>query len=388
MNFVRRALEVLFFPKKRKKYSNTNIIVFGEWYGKKCCDNCLYLANYIVKNNDTKFDLYWILDKECDDTRLDIRVKRLIRDSSDAESVLNRARFIFVNQGIVDVSSNPYFVPLNSCLINLWHGIAWKRIGADLFYKNPFKAYYSRKVYIKDGTDYYLSTSAEFSKKLHSSFGVKYKNIIYAGYPRNSIFYDSIFIDKLRKSFCLKHKIDEKSIIVSYLPTFRNNTNSKSLDFLFDNKEFLSFAQENNVFIIQKNHFVVEQKSLYSEKTNKRIINDNDLSASEILSLSNILITDYSSCFFDFLILNKPIIHYIYDYDYYAKDDKGLYYNVDDVCCGKVCYKDNDLSNAIMSYVKNPIMDEELRLKRREKFMEYEDDQACKKIFERILNIK
>ena len=52
------------------------------------------------------------------------------------------------------------------------------------------------------------------------------------------------------------------------------------------------------------------------------------------LAAADMLITDYSSCFFDYLITNRPIIHYLYDYDYYVKEDRGVYYDVMDVVAG------------------------------------------------------
>ena len=51
------------------------------------------------------------------------------------------------------------------------------------------------------------------------------------------------------------------------------------------------------------------------------------------MAASDILVTDYSSCFFDFLILDRPIIHFLYDYDYYKEKDRGLYYEKEGVIC-------------------------------------------------------
>ena len=154
MKSIKKIIKTLFFPKKKKIINSNRIIVFGEWFGEKCCDNCLYFANYLA-SNDSSFELYWVSKKECDCSRLDSKIIRIEYDGQKAKEIISKAKFIIVNQGIVDITSDAFFYPENSILINFWHGVAWKKIGSDSV-KNKLKALYTRRAYKKDGTDYYL----------------------------------------------------------------------------------------------------------------------------------------------------------------------------------------------------------------------------------------
>lgn len=83
---------------------------------------------------------------------------------------------------------------------------------------------------------------------------------------------------------------------------------------------------ENDVIIVQKAHFVSQQRNeLQRERRQQRVITLNELYAFEALGAADILISDYSSCFFDYLVLNRPIIHFIYDYESYKRKDRGIY---------------------------------------------------------------
>ena len=99
------------------------------------------------------------------------------------------------------------------------------------------------------------------------------------------------------------------------------------------------------------------------------------------------LITDYSSCFFDYLILDRPIIHYLYDYNYYANDDRGLYFDKSEVICGQVIESPDDLYDAIVENINNPLLYQELRRERLNTFMEYESPDSCEIIRKRICEL-
>ena len=105
--------------------------------------------------------------------------------------------------------------------------------------------------------------------------------------------------------------------------------------------------------------------------------------AQVLLGAANCLITDYSSCFFDYMIREKPIIHYIYDYEYYRNKDRGLYYDLADVVCGSVAYNVGDLIKAIEDNILDDV-EKDRRTKMREKFVTYESSTNCKRVIDEI----
>lgn len=387
---VRRLLKFIktvFFTKKKKTINQSNIIVFGEWFGDRCCDNSLFLANYIA-SIDSVFTLYWIAKPTCDCSRLNKRIIILNKDSAEAKKIIEKAFFIIVNQGLIDITSEHSFYPKNSILINLWHGVAWKKIGIDAS-KTLIERIYSKRLYQNSGTDYFLSTSSEFSNIIKKAFSIKEKNIICAGYPRNNLFYNKTKTDSIKTDFIKRHHISDTTMIVSYLPTFRDEESSSNFDFneLLSNEEFYHYLESNKFCIVQKKHYINENKATNSTDCCKYIFTETELTASELLSITDVLITDYSSCFFDFLIKNKPIIHYIYDYDYYSKKDRGLYYQINDVNCGRVCFEKDELIKTIINYINNPYLDSDLRLTQKKRFMEYETNNSTKEIYKKMLQI-
>lgn len=361
------------------KHRDNNIWIFGEWFGTKACDNSLYLANYIC-NAGKEIKCYWIANIDADLHLLDKKIEVLIRDSRESKKIFKNCGVVIMNQGFIDFSSsaNNYFK--GALTLNLWHGIAWKKIYFDTVknyqFLKPILSIYKNELM----ANYYLAPSKEYEKICKSAFLAGDK-IIYAGQPRNSLLFDNSYT--LKQIFLNKNSLNNNTKIICYLPTFRSkNTNT----FLFVNESNLNnILENNNSIIIQKRHFA--DNSINCTKTNEYIYNVSDLSAQEILQISDILITDYSSCFFDFLIKDKPVIHYLYDYDEYISHERQLYYKLDDVRCGDVCYKYDELLLCIESSLKNPNKDSELRKERKKRFIEKESKNNNHDIFEQITEI-
>lgn len=74
----------------------------------------------------------------------------------------------------------------------------------------------------------------------------------------------------------------------------------------------------------------------------------------------------------------------MYDYDFYANDDRGLYFKKDDIVCGEVAETEQQMIDAIRKNIDNPHLFEQLRKKRMETYMQYESSQACDMILKRI----
>jgi CDP-glycerol glycerophosphotransferase len=105
------------------------------------------------------------------------------------------------------------------------------------------------------------------------------------------------------------------------------------------------------------------------------------------MAVSDMLITDYSSCFFDYLILDRPIIHYLYDYEYYENEDRGLYYRWQEVVGGDVAFDKDKLVELIKINMDNPMKEHNLRREKREKYMTYENEDSSEIIYQEIISL-
>ena len=83
---------------------DNNIWVFGEWFGNRCCDNCLYFANYLSRNHP-ELHLYWISSKDADLSLLNKNVVRVEKDASSAVSILKKAGVVIYVQGMSDITN-------------------------------------------------------------------------------------------------------------------------------------------------------------------------------------------------------------------------------------------------------------------------------------------
>lgn len=377
--------------KSRFYRRDPNLWVFGEWFGNRCCDNCLYLANYVA-NNHPRIKAVWICKKNADTSLLDPAVTRVEMDSEEATQALRHAGVAVMNQGFVDFSDTTGGLDCAGALtVNLWHGVPWKKIGMDSQSGNSaLRGLYAKMVCRMQTSELYLALSDEFARILQGAYFVPADRVILAGYPRNSLFYDEKALalgrEKVLNALRENGKTAENVKIITYMPTFRDKTEQVfSFTQLKDDPRFQALLEKHNAVVVQKAHFVSDQRNGGGgESEDPRILNLNGLSAQELMAGTDLLVTDYSSCFFDFLMTDRPIIHYLYDYAYYSDEDRGLYYRAEDVVCGDAAADVRELLDALDTNLSEPEKNARLRQERRRRFMTYESEDACRRIFEAI----
>lgn len=319
---------------------NKRKIVFGSWLGDGIKDNPKYLYEYFRDNLDG-YIYVWIV-KHPDQFVLNHKDTKVLKYGS------MRARYHIITSGI-SVFNHGFvdFDKINlikgSFQFQLWHGVPWKKIGYDRFENYNINGIKEKIVRWYNEYNLYIASSENYFKQIQSAFSISGEKILKVGQPRNAILFDDEKCKMLRKSYFEKYNINENTIIITYMPTFRECKNN--YEFLSDNdiNKLCEISGKNLLFIL-KEHFVNKSKVC---NTNN-ILNINEIDSQELLAITDILITDYSSCFFDFLIRDKPIIHYIYDYEYYKNEDRGLYYTVDEVQCGLIAYNKEELVNCLL----------------------------------------
>ena len=375
---------------KQNRLRNNNIWVFGEWFGDRCGDNSAFLANYIADNHP-EIKIYWIAKKACNTEILKPTIQVLQMDSSLASTILSKAGIIVVNQNLLDLTSDGVNRYATAITLNLWHGIMWKQIGhdGDKRKKNILFKIYCFLLDPVQRCKYYIIPSDIYGEKIHSAFGADKSRFIKCGYPRNSLFYNTQQVANCSKELRTAIGASSDATIVTYMPTFRDKGDTiEDLRTIHD-KDFLMYLETQNVYIVQKAHFVNQKagRNNYS-MVSDRILCLDDVNPTNLLAATDLLITDYSSCFFDYLILNRPIIHYLYDFEKYKNNDRGLYFEQGEVVCGDVVYTKNDLMRAIIDNLDNPTRYSDRRLKMKKTHATYESEDSCKIIFEQLMKIQ
>lgn len=360
-------------PKKKNRW------IFGSWFGTSASDNPKGLFDY-MKTVYPDVEKVWIVNEpENYNGNAALFVKR---NTWKSVWYILTAKVAVMNQGYRDFHSLNL---LGGCYkVQLWHGIAWKKIVRDAAPMRG-KLYTAFSNYINH-CHLYIAPSETYAKTVQSAFGVPKERVLLCGQPRNDALFDEKFCEDSHQKLldCVGEK--NKKIIV-YMPTFRDKTSEA---FTFCNEDVVAklvpFAEKHNFVIIEKSHFVNIERSQRYENTHRQISYVlPTMDAQTLLAGADMLITDYSSCFFDFLIRNKPIIHYAYDYDYYKNKDRGLYYTIDEVAAGSVAYDESELLYAIDENMKDEALFEERRKEILEKFAAYESPKNSRVIVDEIM---
>lgn len=365
------------FVKKRN-----DILIFGSWFGKRIGDNSKYLLDYYLtesSSNDVK--IYWVGQKELQSEINKLygnKVGFLEKDKIATYLVILKAKYQFVSHGYNDLGR--VNLSRNAILTQLWHGYPFKKIAFDSGDEEASRKHYYSKY------NYFLSSGRDMDSRLLSAFrfyGITNDNIIRSGYPRTDVFNKQNHYTNAVNDFKKSYGINDEDVVISYLPTFRD---SNSQDFSFSDIEDQQFQllRDKNVKIIEKRHLAAT-KNNHKDRTGIIKIT-NELDTQLLLMISDILITDFSSVFADYSLLDRPIIHYLYDKDYYTRQDRGIYSeSFEEDAMGPIVF---EVDSLIESILKNIDEDEYRNYRRNKKknIMEYNLENNSKYIMEKILN--
>ena len=370
-------------------------IAIGSWCGKLYADNSKYLGLYI-KANYPQFTVYWVGDKKIKESVEKDGFLFLKMNTFSTNLKLLKCKYFFFSQmASADISESNVF--RNSVTCYLHHGMPIKKWGDDAIPCSNRKNSLIKRIYCSiTGSSMHYSFFAT-SSLLHDNTnltalkcrGCTEDKNLKSGTPRNDFLINVSKKDSynIRKRYLNLFKIQDEKVIL-YLPTYRRKSTSI---FSFANlseeesRRLDSVLEKFKIRIIEKSHFAEKnlQRKKYSSKN--IIIIDLDINVQELYLASDCLITDYSGAFLDYLFLRKPIIHYVYDYEYYKTVDSGLYYDIDDFSAGPVVERFDDLIRAVEDFANGVDLFENKREYVKSKYMSYEEGKASKHIFDKVV---
>ena len=329
---------------------NKKIWIFGAWFGEKYADNPKAMFEYVSSKKNVK--AYWITNnKEIYRQLKKNAIKCYMKFSFIGILKQIRAKYVFICTGYNDV--NQYFIS-NSYIIDFFHGVPLKHIGFDdeitkggsSAIDNLSKIQYKHKFYRKH---FYISTSEAVTKTFKTAFRANDNQIIEIGQPRNDIFY-------IETENPIKNLVHNKKIIL-YLPTHRKEGKIDiDCEKIFNLKMVNEFCNNNNcVFVIKKHFYHRNDRKISNVYENIIDITGSNYDTQLLMKYSSLLITDYSSCYVDYLLLNRPIIFYKYDFEDYLMNDRDMYYNYDEITPGLKCSNFEDMMKEIKDYFENGI---------------------------------
>ena len=371
-----------------------NLMIMGGGDAKVFQGNPKYLLLYLKNNKD--FSCYWSAkSKDVISELIRKRIPYINPYSISGFFILLRAKYHFIEKSSYDT----YYSHRISGWFNFiqtWHAIPTKFVGVDAaiflkenkeyMYENKFFNRFLKKIkfYSRQRYKYILSTSDYVSDIFKGAF--ENSNIIKTGYPRNDIFFNKDLVtEDFKKSF----ELDKYDRIFLYAPTFRDASLTVS-PFSAKIYELDRYLKQTNSCLIIKKHPWEKNLQLTSDLTHIIDISKKDIDVQEILIHTDVLITDYSSVFFDFMSTKKPVIFYTYDYQDYLSKCRGMYYDFKQELQGPFADDEESLIDYIKSYEKwsiNPDYIKKYNLVL-DKFNSFQDANSSKRLIDFLYPIE
>ncbi|MDC9620347.1 CDP-glycerol glycerophosphotransferase family protein [Xenorhabdus sp. XENO-7] len=308
------------------------------------------LAIFTFDKNNFKFNTKALFEYTLKENVLD--VKYIINNDKLREGLTKKYGNKFITtkkiRDIIQISSAKIWItdggfPLktpfghkNRILINLWHGIPLKKIGIMGYSGlSKLRIFLTLKMFAKHYT-LFSSTSPNLSSIYSKSFLINKDKIKSLGQPRN----DALFEKNNSISDYISDLPEYKKVIL-YAPTWRAGIygddwvgeDTKFFPFQnFKQNELEKYLEKNKILLCLRPHHL-QKTEIKNSKWIKDFSSNTCNEIMEVIGEFDLLITDYSSIYFDFLILNKPILFLPYDLKLYEKN-VGLNFDYQSVTPG------------------------------------------------------
>lgn len=349
-------------------------------------DNPRALYEYILNRNLEKYQLAWMIRDE------NLTLK-LIKKNIKAYNINSLGGlFQFFRSKYIITSHNSYggLKASNQHFVNLLHGLGTKGVG----YMDNSETNFDEIKIGSDAVDIMIASSSLSKSLCTSCFFIDPRRIFITGQPRN----DKMFTNqnKTNLSKLLSVDISKFSRIILFAPTFRTGMGRKDSAVKFDNvfnfedydqENFNAFLKDNNILFLIKLHPLEESKVLdHCCSDNIIRITNNMVQSSlidlyDILGAIDILITDYSTIYFDFLLLNRPIIFIPYDIEEYSKSRGFLLEPYEFWTPGPKIYDFKDLLTELDGFLKDPTRYNQERIYINKIMNKYNDNLNCERVF-------
>ena len=345
IKYLPKLINFLMFPISCLVYimpRNKRNWVFGSGTGMNFSDNAKYLFLYCSSLNE--INCYWI-------TKNKVLVENLRNDGLKAYykySIMGLWLSISSKVYIYDSRTGciNHFTSTGAYKVSLWHGSPLKTIDRDITVKNNafyignhtwgLKRYLVRIIMPEwfVVADLMIATSDKVKGYFNSAFGSK--KIEVTGYPRNDIISNpNLYRKYLMFEQNIIHSLSTKKTIL-YAPTFRDTDR-------FERETPIEWERLNNLLKKNDTTFLIklhrhDYSMIMKENYSHIRVLDNESDMYPLFSKVDLLITDYSSIFFDFLLTDKPVLFYPYDIEDYLTMDRSMYDEYETVTPGHKAY--------------------------------------------------
>ena len=334
-------------------------------------DNAEHLFKYSIKQND-EIKKYFIINKDSPDFE---RLKEYDKNIVPFGSFKHRILYLFtdklISSQITKSLANP-FIKKNSFIYEglSKHDFCFIQHGVTLHDVSSWIRKYNRNMLL-----FVTSSDLERDSIVNGHYNYSKDVVQTLGMAR----YDNLVNDAKKE--------------ILFMPTWRRKINTKDqlknshyfkfLNSFLNNKELIEYAEKKGYKLAFRPHpqlwdfidlFHIDKRIRLSTEPYQEMFRD-----------ASVMITDYSSVFFDFAYLKKPVIYYQPESFGEFHYEKG-YYDYETMGFGEIIKTEEELVSLVKEYIETDCQMKEKYKKRVEKFFKYNDKNNCKRTYEWILN--
>jgi CDP-glycerol glycerophosphotransferase (TagB/SpsB family) len=380
------------------------IWAFGSWYGQRFADNPKYFFLHCAERERERVHAVWL-------SMSSTVVRRIRALGYPAYHRLSprglwyalRAGVYIFDCRVMDVSS---VASSGAVKVNLWHGVPLKMIERDIAQSNNALAQANHgsplvraankvlRPQLSERYDYILGTSRATCERFAGAFGVPTSQVINGGYPRTDVLLSREENPRFRMpeeerviEQCRAYRREGTRVLL-YMPTFRDWRNDTDRVIPIDWAALDTLLQQHGGALFCKLH-PNDQARLPDLAGLSRVhLIPSSVDPYPILRHTDALMSDYSSIFFDYLLLDRPVVFYPYDLDDYRKYSRALYDDYDTVTPGPKAYDaagmQRVLTSLLSSYDEQAQRHAAERATVRSRFYEHVDDGASARLFDAL----
>lgn len=354
------------------------------------------LWKYVVENTD--YETAWIIKRGAYFKELTERgIKCAVYDSYESLELIDSADIIVANTyTFLNIPKKD-----NQLLVNLWHGSGVKAHDYYDHNLNPRHAIKLKNYF--DKMDLMCVHSLDDRFKLSAMLHFDLRKMYVTGQPRLDYVTTSNGKEKLEQ--LLGDVINQFDHLIFFAPSYRSNMSSHAGTIYSDNifrlpdfesNRLNAFLEKHNAAIVYKLH-PIEQTAFSGrnfemgdrcfELTDRELF-FHDIRYGELLNAFDVMVSDYSSIAFDYLLLDRPIVYLLPDFDEYKNAKGFVFSNIDDFMPGEKVGRFEGLLDALENAIYNPNAYADARQNVINYRFDYVDGKSTERCFNQIMNFK
>ena len=356
-------------------------IVYESFLGRNMSDSPKYIYEYLRNSYPGKYKHIWVFNEKRDDLPKDVvQVKRF---SFEHLYYIARSKY-WVN----NMRQPKWFIKRNNqVFLATWHGTPLKKLVFDMNEVHSANKNYKEDFYIQSRAWDYLVSANDYSTEIFKR-AFKFDNpILEEGYPRNDLMYHP---NKEKIATDIKEKLGiplDKKVIL-YAPTWRDDEFFKPGKYKFnlelDLRRLRKELGDEYYLVLRTHYFIanhIDVDGLEDFVYNASQYDD----ITELYLLADVLITDYSSVFFDYANLKRPTLFFTYDLEKYRDTLRGFYLDLQTEGPGPIVMNNDEIIEELKDFDKLTEKYKDRVESFHERFCTWDDGNASKRIAEKVI---